>query len=76
MRKENVMDEKKTTASSARNKSSAPSKSPSAKHVSEMLDEALGETFPASDAIAISIEPEKSERPTAANKSHKARAKK
>ena len=70
------MDEKKTPAPSTRNKSSARSKSATAKHVSEMLDEALLETFPASDAIAISIEPQESEGPNPGNKADKARAKK
>jgi hypothetical protein len=74
MRKETVMDEKKIPAPSTSNKPSKSSKSASAKHISEMLDEALVETFPASDAIAI--EPEECESPNPAAKSHKPRAKK
>jgi hypothetical protein len=70
------MEEKKNPGPSTSNKPSAPSKSASAKHVSEMLDEALIETFPASDAIAISIEPQESEGPNPGIKPHQPRAKK
>jgi hypothetical protein len=33
-------------------------------HLNELLDEALEETFPASDPIAIAVEPESSEPET------------
>ena len=69
------MDKKNNPGSSTSNKPSALSKSASAKHICEMLDEALIETFPASDAIAISTEREKAASPNL-GKSHNLRGRK